>query len=122
MTVPQFQENLRQLFPELESVAHQDTLSRLLAGMEVNEIEKAPVELIQRFIRKKKFWRYLVENCYQVAIDGTQKMVRDTLWSDQCLERDIQGKQEDGSLASETQYYVYVLDSASSPFGVYAPL
>jgi hypothetical protein len=111
MTLPQFQENLRQLFPELESVAHQDTLNRLLAGMEVNEIEKALVELIQRFIRKKKFLRYLVGKCYPVAIDGTQKMVRDTLWTDQCLERDIQRKQEDGSLAGETQYYVYVLEA-----------
>ena len=108
MTLPQFQENLRQLFPELESVAHQDTLNRLLAGMAVNEIEVALVELIQRFIRKKKFLRYLVENCYPVAIDGTQKMVRDTLWTEQCLERDVQRKQQDGSLTSETQYCVCV--------------
>src|SRR5216683_331156 len=111
MTLPQFQENLRQLFPELESVAHQDTLNRLLAGIEVNEIEEALVELIQRFIRKKKFLRYLVGNCYPVAIDGTQKMVRDRLWTEQCLERDLQRKQEDGSMASETQYYVYVLEA-----------
>ena len=60
MTLPQFRENLRWLFPELESVAHQDTLNRLLAGIEVNEMEEALVELIQRFIRKKKFLRYLV--------------------------------------------------------------
>src|SRR5438046_1884079 len=53
MTLPQFQENLRRLFPELESVAHQDTLNRLLAVIEVNEIEEALVELIQRFIRKR---------------------------------------------------------------------
>ncbi len=111
MTLPQFQENLRQLFPELESVAHQDTLNRLLAGIEVNEIEEALVELLQRFIRKKKFLRYLVGNCYPVAIDGTQKMARNTLWTEQCLERDLQRKQKDGSLASETQYYVYVLEA-----------
>ena len=111
MTLPQFQENLRRLFPELESVAHQDTLNRLLAGIEVNEIEEALVELIQRFIRKKKFLRYLVGSCYPVAIDGTQKMVRDRLWTEQCLERDLQRKQEDGSMASERQYYVYVLEA-----------
>src|SRR5260370_15638588 len=111
MTLPQFQENLRRLFPEVESVAHQDTLNRLLAGIAVNEIEEALVELIQRFIRKKKFLRYLVGNCYPVAIDGTQKMARDRLWTEQCLERDFQRKQEDGSLASETQYYVYVLEA-----------
>jgi len=111
MTLPQFRENLRWLFPELESVAHQDTLNRLLAGIAVNEIEEALVELIQRFIRKKKFLRYLVGSCYPVAIDGTQKMVRDRLWTKQCLERDLQRKQEDGSMASETQYYVYVLEA-----------
>jgi len=111
MTLPQFRENLRWLFPELESVAHQDTLNRLLAGIAVNEIEEALVELIQRFIRKKKFLRYLVGSCYPVAIDGTQKMVRDRLWTEQCLERDLQRKQEDGSMASETQYYVYVLEA-----------
>src|SRR5256885_3922980 len=38
-------------------------------------------------------------------------MVRDRLWTEQCLERDLQRKQEDGSMASETQYYVYVLEA-----------
>jgi hypothetical protein len=111
MTLPQFQENLRLLFPELESLPHQDTLNRLLAGIKVNEIEEALVELIQRFIRKKKFLRYLVGNCYPVAIDGTQKMARDTLWTEQCLERDLQRQQEDGTMATKTQYYVYVLEA-----------
>jgi hypothetical protein len=111
MTLPQFQENLRLLFPDLESLPHQDTLNRLLAGIAVQQIEEALVELIQRFIRKKKFLRYLVSNCYPVAIDGTQKMVRDTLWTEQCLERDLQRKQKDGTMATETQYYVYVLEA-----------
>ena len=35
-------------------------------------------------IRNKKFVRYLVDNCYPIAIDGTQKSVRDVLWSEQC--------------------------------------
>jgi hypothetical protein len=109
MTLPQFQENLRLLFPELESLPHQDTLNRLLAGIQVNEIEAALVELIRRFIRKKKFLRYLVGNCYPVAIDGTQKMVRNRLWTEACLERDLQRRQEDGTLATDSQYYVYLL-------------
>ena len=46
-----------------------------------------------------------------MAIDGTQKMVRNRLWTEQCLERDLQRKQKDGSSASETQYYVYVLEA-----------
>ena len=51
---PQFQENLRALFPELESCPHQDTLNRLLANIEVEQIETAHLELIQRLMRKKK--------------------------------------------------------------------
>jgi DDE_Tnp_1-associated len=43
MTMPQFQKNLQLLFPELESMAHQDTLKRLLAGIAVHEIEGALV-------------------------------------------------------------------------------
>src|SRR5260370_35508665 len=54
MTLPQFQENLRRLFPELESVAHQDTLNRLLAGIEVNKIEETLGELIQLVIPKRE--------------------------------------------------------------------
>src|SRR5437667_12367192 len=51
MTLPQFQENLRRLFPELECVAHQDTLNRLLAGIEGKETDEALVELIHRSSR-----------------------------------------------------------------------
>ncbi|HEV2732322.1 MAG TPA: transposase family protein [Terriglobales bacterium] len=110
MSLPMFQENLRLLFPELESLPHQDTLNRLLAGIEVEQIGETLIEMIQRFIRKKKFYRYLVSNCFPVAIDGTQKLVRDFRWSEQCLERQVQCKQEDGMMGSEPQYYVYVVE------------
>jgi DDE_Tnp_1-associated len=113
MTLPQFQENLRLLFPELESLPHQDTLNRLLARIEVEQLEATLVELIQHFIRKKKFYRYLVSNCYPIAIDGTEKMVRGWLWSEQCLERTVHSPQPqaDGSGGRPTQYYVYVLEA-----------
>lgn len=111
MTLPQFQENLRLLFPELESLPHQDTLNRLLAGIEVSELEKVHVELIQRLIRKKKFARYLVERRYPIAIDGTQKLVREGLWSEECLERRAGSKAEEGTSGSGMQYYVYVLEA-----------
>lgn len=111
MTRPMFQENLRLLFPELESLPHQDTLNRLLSDIEVDEIESIPMELIQRFIRQKKFYRYLISNCYPIAIDGTQKLVRDYCWTEQCLERQVQCKEEDGSAGTRPQYYVYVLEA-----------
>jgi hypothetical protein len=112
MTLPVFWENLRLMFPELESLPHQDTLNRLLSKIEVDRIEETLLELIERFIRQKKFHRYLVSNCYPVAIDGTQKLVRDCCWDAQCLEREVQHKEADGTVATRPQYYVYVLEAS----------
>jgi hypothetical protein len=111
MSLPMFQENLRRLFPELESLPHQDTLNRLLARIKVEEIEVSLIALVQRLIRQKKFYRYLVSNCYPVAIDGSQKLVRDGLWNEECLERQVQGEPEEGSSRTKTQYSVYVLEA-----------
>jgi len=108
MSMPMFQQNLRLLFPELESLPHQDTLNRLLSSIEVNQIEQTLIDLIQRFIRKKKFYRYLVSNCYPMAIDGTQKFTRARFWAEECLEREFRGK---GENATTHQYYVYVLEA-----------
>ena len=58
---PQFQENLRALFPEL----------------------------IGRLRRKKKFACYLIERSYPVAIDGTQKLSRNLSGAEAWLEREV---------------------------------
>jgi hypothetical protein len=107
MTRPMFMENLKLLFPELQDLPHNDTLMRLLARIDANEIESTLIELVRKLIRNKKFLRYLVDNCYPIAIDGTQKCVRDVLWSEQCLEREV-GKGDD----TQAQYYVYVLEAS----------
>ena len=106
MTRPVFMENLKSLFPELEDLPHNDTLMRLLARIEVNEIESVHIELVRKLIRNKKFVRYLVDHCYPIAIDGTQKFARNVLWSEQCLERQV-NKGDDAQM----QYYVYVLEA-----------
>jgi len=106
MTQPIIMKNLKQLFPELESIPHNDTLNRLLARIDVNEIEKAQVELVRKLIRNKKFGRYLIKGHYPIAIDGTQKMVRKNLWCEECLERKVKGEEE------KKQYYVYVLEAS----------
>ncbi len=105
---PKFKEQLQQVFPELESLPHNDTLNRLLSRIDVNQIETTHIEQIRRFIRKKKFWRYLVANCYPIAVDGTQKFTRNTCWSEESLQRQVKDKSEEGS---HTQYYVYVLEA-----------
>lgn len=123
MTKPMFQENLRLMFPELESLPHQDTLNRFLSDIEVDKIEETLVELIQHFIRNKKFCRYLASKRYPIAMDGTQKLVRDYCWAEQCLERQVQCKEEDGTVTTKPQYYVYVMEaSLAFPNGVTIPL
>jgi hypothetical protein len=112
MTRPVFMDNLKSLFPELEDLPHNDTLMRLLARIDVNEIESALIDLVRKLIRNKKFVRYLVDNCYPIAIDGTQKFVRHVLWSEECLEREV--KKGDNT---QTQYYVYVLEANLSFHG-----
>ena len=106
MTRPMFMENLKLLFPELEDLPHNDTLMRLLARIDVGEIESGLIELVRKLIRNKKFVRYLVDNRYPIAIDGTQKCVRDMPWAEQCLKREV-GKGDD----TQMQYYVYVLEA-----------
>lgn len=123
MTKPMFQENLRLMFPELESLAHQDTLNRFLSGIEVDKIEETLVGLIQHFIRNKKFCQYLASKRYPIAMDGTQKLVRDYCWAEQCLERQVQCKEEGGTVTTKPQYYVYVMEaSLAFPNGVTIPL
>ncbi len=109
MTNPIIMKNLKLLFPELESMPHNDTLERLVSRIDVNEIEKAQIELVKNLIRKKKFFRYLIQGRYPIAIDGTQKFVRDYLWSEECLERNIKVKKGE---EPRKQYYVYVLEAS----------
>jgi hypothetical protein len=107
MTRPQFKENLKLLFPELDDLPHSDTLERLLSRIEVSDIESAHISLVRKLIRNKKFARYLVDSRYPIAIDGTQKAVRNLLWSEQWLEREIKSGDD-----SQKQHYVLVLEAS----------
>ncbi len=112
MTRPLFEANLRRLFPDLDELPHNDTLARLLARIEVNEIEQAHLDMIRQLIRNKKFRRYLIGGCFPIAIDGTQKFTRAQCWDAACLERKVGGKKaKDPHSEPEKQYYVYVLEA-----------
>jgi len=116
MTQPQFKENLRLIFPELDDLPHADTLFRLLSKIDVDQIEESLIGLI-----KQK--RYLINNCYPIAIDGTQKMPFKPLWCEQLLQRKNKKSKKNEKLSepdhdsTETeepdsyQYYVYVLEA-----------
>ena len=106
LSAPAMKEALQGLFPDLESLPHHDTLYRLLSRIEPQGIEQAQVALVGSLIRDKKFADHLVEGCYSIAIDGTQKMVRRFLPDDPWLQRQV-GAEE----SKRTQYYVYVLEA-----------
>ena len=125
MTHPQFKENLHLLFPEINDLPHADTLFRLLSTIDVEQIEQALVELIKRLIEKKKFNRYLINNCYPIAMDGTQKMAFNALCCEQLLQRkkkkgknksrhqapDNENTETEAEEEDSYQYYVYVLEA-----------
>jgi hypothetical protein len=97
-------ENLQNMFPELETMPHADTLARFLEVTVVEDIQMSMVELLKDLIRKKKFRNLLVKGNYLIAIDGTQKLFRDYQWDENCLNRHA-GEEK------KPQYYVYVLES-----------
>ena len=107
LSKPVFLSTLRQLFPDLETLPHADTLNRVLARLEVAQLEAAHIALVQQLIRNKKFQRYLIEQRYPIAIDGTQKLVRNgQWWGEDWLER--WHETADGP---QVQQYVYVLEA-----------
>lgn len=119
LTGPMLLAHLRELFPEMESIPHQDTLNRILARIEVEKIQQAHLQMIRRLIRNKKFERWLVAGRYLIVFDGTQKAVRRDLVSEQWLQRRINA----GTDKEDTQYYVYVLEaSLAFPNGFTLPL
>jgi len=117
MTRPQFIENLKLFFPEID-IPHNDTLKRLLSVIEVDEIEAALMEAIHKLIKNKKFSRYLVDKHYTIAIDGTQKFKRDSIWAEECSEREVKDGED-----IRPQYHVNVLEAnLVFPNGMSIPL
>ena len=108
MSLPAFLAALQDMFPELETLPHADTLNRLLEKIDPKQLEDAHLELVRRFMRGKKFQRFLISKCYPIAVDGTQKFARDGQWQDiEWLER--RRKNADGD--EHVQQYVYVLEA-----------
>jgi len=107
MSQPCFRETLQNLFPELESMPHADTLNRLLEKIEIEALPAAHIALVKRLIQKKKFAHYLIQKCYPIAIDGTQKLVREGQWHPE----EWLGRSGNADGDSWEQQYVYVLEA-----------
>jgi hypothetical protein len=107
MSHPAFLATLQALFPELASLPHADTLHRVLSPLDVTQLEHAHVALVRRLIRNKKFRRYLIAQCYPIAIDGTQKLTRAGPWGgEEWLERRRQTAE-----GAQVHQYIYVLEA-----------
>jgi hypothetical protein len=78
-----------------------------LRDIDLEQLEQAHVDLVKRLIRGKNFRRYLIDHCYPIAIDGSQKLADDTLWTEELLQRTV-GKDE----TRHSQYFVYVLEAS----------
>lgn len=103
LTTPIFLENFKVFFPDLESLPHHDTVNRFLSKVELKDLETLQAECIRDFIKGKKFRKYLTGNAYTIAIDGTQKHSYDSLWAEECQERESDGK---------TKYSCYCLEAS----------
>ncbi len=113
ITRPMFEQNLRALFPGFDNLPHADTLFRLLCRIDVGQIEQAHIDLVNRLIRNKKFTRFLINGCYPIGIDGTQKIAFSTLWDEHLLQRKSGGTVDpDSEQEQDYQYYVYVLEAS----------
>jgi len=99
-------ENLKSLFPDLETIPHQVTLYRFLVRIDVERIEQAQLQLIRSLIEDKKLAAYRMRGNYVIAIDGTQKLVSNQLVSEQWLQREVGSEQN-----KRMQYHVNVLEA-----------
>ncbi len=107
LTTPLIFEHLKQLFPEMDSIPHADTLARLLESINPTDIEAVKISLVQDLIRKKKFKKPLIQGCLPVSVDGTQKLTRDHVRQDtRWCERHV-GPSEEGY----QQQYLYVIEA-----------
>ena len=104
---PVLVDHLRQIFPEIEGLPHHDTVNRILTEIDVEEIQDVHMAMIKRLIRNKKFNRFLINGHYPIAIDGTQKLLSNSLISPEWQERTYNKETPD----EHTKYNVYVLEA-----------
>ena len=62
LTRPVVFEQLKKLFPELETIPHADTLARALEKIDPASIEAIHMSLIRELIKKKKFKKLLIQD------------------------------------------------------------
>ena len=115
LSAPTFWENLRSVFPDLDTVPHADTVARYLEEIPADELIDVLLATIRHLMRGKKLTSWLAREGYVVAIDGTQKWASFTPFAPEALHR------KRG--AYDIKYQVYVLEAVLvGPHGVSLPL
>jgi len=114
LTRPTFWELLREVFPEIESIPHMDTVNRLLEKIDPAQLEEVLIQTVKRLLRQGRLRALLVAKQYIVAIDGTQKLVRRWPWAKEALH---------SQHGEEVSYTAYALEAVLvGPQGVTIPL
>jgi len=83
MTEPFMQENLRNIIPGLEAVAHNDTLACYLERIDPENIQDIYHALIKKLLRNKEFKR--LAGRLTVLVDGSGKGSKDWNYSNKAL-------------------------------------
>lgn len=102
-TSPTLAHALQQVFPDVTSIPHFDTVERLLRAIPEETWDAVLKDRITTLLAKHRVQRYLVDHYWVVAVDGTQKFSRHQPFAPQALQRRI----ADG----DVRYRVYVLEA-----------
>lgn len=63
------------------------------SGWSDEQIMEHLVELLKDLMRRKKFRNHLIHKRYLIAVDGSQKLVRDCPWEPEALKRHVGGEE-----------------------------
>ena len=114
-TTPVLRNALREVFPDVESIPHFDTVERFLEKISVDEWESLLKDRIQQLLQKRKVQQLLEKSGWVVAVDGTQKFARHQPWDPKALHLTHSN--------GDTLYRVYILEAVLvSPKGLTLPL
>ncbi len=105
MTGPTLATMLRTVFPSVDSTPHFDTVERLLRTIPVETLEEFLEDRVTTILNKHHIRAYLADHGWVVAIDGTQKTVRNHRFAKELLSQKVSGTTD------TYRYRVYVLES-----------
>ena len=100
-------DQLKSIFPDIDSIPHACTSTRFLEKTNPQDIEEANIYFIRDLMRNKKFKKLLIDGCLPVTVDGAQKLYRDGVLQDpRWCERVVGGEDN-----KRLQQYVYLVEA-----------